>query len=191
MKRIALFIVAGIALLSLQNCKKSTTADTTVAATVYPLQASVNGVYWIPDTLSATITYTAASKTKTFSFNGTYLQKRLNCSVKLNSTDATNNFTLGTYPVDATGTTTMTYSIYQLVTAGTYAFVPVATAGAGDGNIAVTSIDTVNGLISGSFFFTTKTSTYDSKGNVISVTNTVVSGGDFTFLIYPGIANLF
>jgi len=189
MKQIALFIIAGIAMLSLQNCKKSSTDDTTAASTIYALQANVNGVDWLPDTLAATITYNAASKTKTFSFNGTYLQKRLNCSVKLSTTDASNSFTVGAYPVDAAGTTTMTYSTYQLVSPGNYAFLPVTTAVMGDGSIAVTSIDPVKGLISGSFAFTDKKTTYDSNGNTIAIINTVVSGGFFTNMPYTFTSN--
>jgi len=153
------------------------------------LQANVNNVTWTPDTLGANITYSAAKKTKVFSFTGTYLQQRLTCAVTLSNATNTNDFTLSSYTIDATGNPMMTYSSLQKGGTGAYVFVPLATAGLNEGNITITSINTVTGLISGSFNFTTKKANYDSSGNITSVTNIVVLGGYFTDMPYTFVSN--
>jgi len=191
MKRIALFMIAGVALLLLQNCKKSSTdtsTDTTTATVSYGLLATVNGVTWAPDTLSANITYNAAKKTKTLNFTGTYLQKRLTGAVTINNADNTNNFPLGNNNIDAINTTLL-YSEYQKGATGVYAFVPVTTGGSGDGSIIISSIDPVKGLISGSFTCSTKKNIYDSNGNIVSIVSTIVTGGYISDMPYTFVSN--
>ncbi len=185
MKRIALSLVVLLAML-LQNCKKSS-SDTSTTTTNYVLTANINGTVWEPDTLSANITYNVATKTKVLNFTGTYLQKRLTCAVSVSSATNTNDFPLGIYNVDATGNPVMTYSSLQKDSNGNLVFIPVVTAGAGDGYINITSVS--GGLISGTFAFTTRKANYDSNGNITSVTNNVISSGTIASMPYTFISN--
>jgi hypothetical protein len=186
MKQLSLSFLALFIVLLFQNCKKS--SDDTTATTTTVLQASINGTAWTPDTLSANITYNAAAKTKVLNFTGTYNQRRLTCAVTLNNATNTNDFTIGSYTVDATGNPLMTYSLQQKDNSGNYVFVPVATAGTGDGLVAVSGVDAAKGIITGSFSFTTKKFNYDSSGNIISISNNVISSGIFTNMPYTFIS---
>ncbi|QKJ32126.1 hypothetical protein HQ865_20940 [Mucilaginibacter mali] len=188
MKNTPLLVLAALAVLFLQNCKKSSSDDATTTTT-YKLSATVNGTSWTPDTLSATIVYNAATKTKTFSFNGNYLQRQLSCAVKLTDATATNDFPLSGYNVDATGNPLMTYSYWQKNSDGVYAFVPIATAGNNEGTVTVTSINAQSGLITGTFSFSHRQTNYDSDGNAVSITNTTVTSGTFTNMPYTFVSN--
>lgn len=187
MKNTPLFILAAMALMFLQNCKKS--SDDATTTTTYKLSATVNGISWTPDTLSATITYNAATKTKTFAFSGNYLQRQISCAVKLADAAATNDFPLSGYNVDATGNLLMVYNYWQKNSEGVYAFVPIATAGNNEGTVTVTAVNAQSGLITGTFSFAHKQTNYDSDGNAISVTNTTVTSGTFTNMPYTFVSN--
>ncbi|MES2275633.1 MAG: DUF6252 family protein [Bacteroidota bacterium] len=185
-KQIPLSLLALVMVLLFQNCKKG---SDDVAATATPvLQATINSIVWTPDTLSANITYNAATKTKVFNFSGTYNQRRLTCAVTLSSATSTNDFTLNSYTIDASGNPLITYSVQQKDSAGNYVFVPIVTAGNGDGLVTITAVDSASGLISGTFSFTTKKLNYDTDGNITTITNTVVSGGAFTKMPYTFIS---
>jgi hypothetical protein len=185
MKKIALTLLSAVIVLLFQNCKKSSTDDTTTTTTAtVNLQASVNGVAWTPDTLSAAITYNAATKTKAFNFTGKYNQKQIACSVTLSNATSINDFTIGTATVDATGNPAMVYSTQQKDSNGNYVFVPLMTAAENEGSVTVSSIDAVKGVITGSFSFAHRKTNYDNEGNVVSVTNTVISAGTFTDIPY-------
>lgn len=185
MKQILVTALAILAISTFQSCKKS--ADT--PATAAPqLEALINGTSWAPDTLSAGITYYAATKTKVFNFTGTYKQRLLNCAITVSNAANTNDFTLTTYVVDATGNPLMTYSAQQKDSNGNYVFMPVATAAANNGTITISSINVASGLISGTFSFSDKKNNYDNNGNVVSITNTVISSGEFTNMPYKFIS---
>jgi hypothetical protein len=188
MKQITLSLLVVMAVLFFQNCKKSSSSDDTTTATPV-LSATINNTIWEPDTLSANITYTAASKTKVFNFTGTSGQKRLTCSVTTTSATNTNTFATGAYPVDAIGNTVMIYSAQKKDTNGNYVFVQVVAAAAGDGSINISDVEPASGTITGTFYFTHKITNYDSTGAVISVSNTVISGGAFTSMPYTFISN--
>jgi hypothetical protein len=182
MKKISLSVFAIFIILFFQNCKKSTTDNSTT--TLPQLTAIINGITWTPDTLSASITYNAAAKTKTLSFTGTHSQKQIACTVTLNNATATNDFTTGANTVDATSNPLMVYSTQQKDGNGNYVFVPAATAGTGNGTVAISAVNSTGGLISGTFDFSYKKANYDSDGNTISVTNDVITGGTFTNMPY-------
>jgi len=182
MKNLALSALLFATILLFQNCKKSSTDETTTTAA--KLSAYINTTAWTPDTLSAAITYNAAAKTKVFSVSGTQSQKQVNFSVKLANATSVNDFTLATYAVDATGNPLMVYSTQQKDATGAYVFVPQGTVAAGDGSVVITSIDTVNKLITGTFSFISRRVNYDADGNITSVYVANVTGGTFTNLPY-------
>lgn len=190
MKNTPVLFLAAMAVLLLQNCKKSS-ADDATATTTYKLSATVNGISWTPDTLSATITYNAATKTKIFAFSGNYLQRQVSCAVKLTDATATNtnDFPPSGYNVDANSNPLMVYSYWQKNSDGAYVFVPIATAGPNEGTVTVTSVNTQSKLITGSFSFAHKQTNYDSDGNALSITNTTVTSGTFTDLPYNFVSN--
>lgn len=188
MKNTPLLILAALIVLLFQNCKKGSSDDTTTTTT-YKLSATVNGVSWTPDTLSASIVYNAATQTKTFSFSGNYNQRQISCAVKVSTTANTNDFPLSGYNVDATGNPVMTYSFQQKNSDGTYSFAPVATAAYNEGIVTVSSINTASKLITGTFSFSNKKYNYDSDGNIVSITNTTVASGTFTNMPYTFSSN--
>lgn len=183
MKKILLPALLAVTVLLFQNCKKN--ADDITATTSTPtLQATVNGLTWAPDTLSATIAYHSATKTKVFTFTGTQAQKRVTCSVTITNATNTADFPLSGYTVDATGNPSMVYSMQQKDGSGNYVFVPLVTAAQNYGYLAVSAVDATNHLITGSFNFSAVKTNYDGNGNVVSVTNTAINGGYFTNMSY-------
>lgn len=186
MKKIYYFAILMFAtVLVCQSCKKkSDDATTDPATTTNVLQASVNGTSWAPtaDSMTVTITYNAAKKTKTFYFTGQYYQKQVTGSVTLNNATNTNDFTTGAYYTDAAGAVSISYSQLQKNTDGSSSWVPIATSGVNDGSITLSSVS--GGLINGSFSCSMRKTNYDNNGNVISVTNTAIASGLFSNLPY-------
>jgi len=182
MKKVSLSVLTILFALFFQSCKKSTTDDTTT--TPAQLTAIINSTNWTPDTLNASITYDTATKTKVFSFTGTHSQKQIACTVTLNNATATNDFPTGANTVDNSGNPLMVYSTQQKNSSGNYVFVPVATAGSGNGTVTISSVNSAGGLISGTFDFSYKRADYDQNGNIVSVTNDVITGGTFTNMPY-------
>lgn len=185
MKKIYSVACLILVVLLFQNCKKSSNNNTPTTITPPPLlTANVNGSTWTPDTLSATITYNTALKTKVLSFTGTLKQERVTCSVTLKNATAANDFIIGDYPVDDKGNPQMVYSKQQKDGNGNYVFVPLATAAPNYGKVSVTAIDSAKGVITGTFSFTYTKTNYNSNGEVVSITNYAVTGGTFTDMPY-------
>jgi hypothetical protein len=183
MKKLALLALFVVTVLMFQNCKKS--SDDTVDTVSPLLQASVNGAAWTPDTLSATVTYNAAAKTKVLNISGTKTQKQVNIVITSSNATNTADFGVTTYTVDATLNPLMTYATQQKdATTGAYSFVVQGTADQSGGSITISSIDATNKTITGSFNFSTRKITYDGLGNVVSVSTSTISGGTFTNLPY-------
>lgn len=188
MKKIALSVLLVVVVLMFQNCKKSSDDTTTTSNPL--LEATVNGTAWTPDTLSATVTYNAASKTKTLHITGTKAQRQVNITVTAIAATTTADFTASTYTVDATINPLMTYATQQKDTGtGAYVFVVQGTADNAGGSITVSSNDATNKTITGTFYFTTRKITYDGDGNVVSVYAANITGGTFNALPYTFISN--
>jgi len=188
MKKIALSILVIFSVVLFQSCKKS---DVAAATTTTPpiLQATINDATWTPDTTAASITYNAATKTKVFTLTGTKSQKQVSFSLTLPNATNSADFTANTYRVDNTNNLTMVYSTQQKNSSGSYVFVPFGNVEPAGGVVVITSVDTVNKTITGSFALTTKVTNYDSNGNVVSVTAVVVSAGSFTNMPYTFTSN--
>jgi hypothetical protein len=186
LKLLTLFLVSAFLI---QSCKKDT--FTGVAYTTAPFQANIDGSAWAPkpDSITNTIAYNSAAKTKVFYLMGTQNQKQVIWSVTLSNAINTAGFTLGTYDVDSAKTVTAQYNIQQKNSAGNYVFVPQGTAAPGAGSIIVTAIDSVKKQITGTFSFYSRTVTYDGSGNIISVNVDNILGGEFNNLPYTFTSN--
>src|SRR5690242_14550802 len=100
MNKLRLFtflLLAGLFII--ESCKKDTIVGS--AYTTKPFQADINSTVWAPDTISNTITYNSANKTKSFVLQGTKAQKQIIMTVILNNASNTPGFTIGSYDIDA------------------------------------------------------------------------------------------
>lgn len=172
-----LFVLSAIIF---QGCKKdvvtsaSTTSDQILAATI-------NGTSWIPDDVTATITYDTDAHTKSFNVIGTTDDKRVKWTITLSDATATNvnTFPLATYKVDATNRVQMAY----FTSSGT-GYDQVGVVESGSGVITITAIDPTKNLITGTYSMTTKKVNKDDAGNIISIETSQISSGTFTNLPY-------
>ena len=187
MNKLKLIIYLLLCAFLMQSCKK--TSVTATAYTTAAFQANINGSTWAPDTLSTTITYNSATKTKVFNCIGTKDQKQVNLSIILSNADNSADFTIGTFTVDSAATVAIQYNTQQKNSSGNYVFVQHGVVGPGSGSIIVTAVDPVKKQITGTFSFYSRTTTYDGSGNVISVTVDNIFGGEFTDLPYTFISN--
>ena len=188
MKRIYLSLTIILSVLILHSCKKNDTT-TTVDTTPPLLQAVINNAYWIPDTMSTSLTYTASTQKKVLSFEATKSQKRVNFSITLPNSTNTNDLTIGTYVIDASNTLSMTYSTQQKNSSNVYVFVPFGTVEPGGGAVNISAIDAASKTISGTFSLTARVPNYDNNGNLISVTTNVVTSGQFNGMSYTFTSN--
>ncbi|RFZ94292.1 hypothetical protein D0C36_01680 [Mucilaginibacter conchicola] len=161
------------------GCKKSSSTDSTDTTPAPALQATIGGNVWTPDTVSATLTYNATAKTKTFYFKGTKSQQQVEASVKDSNPANNSNFTTGSYTPAADGKLVFTYSTQVKNSNGVYVFEPFGEVQNGNGNLTVTTVDTVAKTISGTFYFTSSKNNYDSNGNLISVDLAGITSGSF------------
>lgn len=174
-----LFVLSAIIF---QGCKKdvvtsaSTTSDQILAATI-------NGTSWIPDDVTASITYNATAKTKSFDVVGTADLKRVKWTITLSdaaSATNVNTFPLATYKVDATDRVKMAY--YEAPGGVNYNQVGVVESGSGV--ITITAIDPVKNVITGTYSMTTKKVNYNDDGTIASIETSQISSGTFTNLPY-------
>jgi hypothetical protein len=168
-----------------QSCNKDTVTGT--AYTNAAFQANINGVEWSPDSVSASITYNSAAQSKTFYCIGTKSQKQIIFSVALPNATNTAGFPIGTYTIDSLSVKAQ-YNTQQL-SDGSYVFLPHGTVWSGAGKITISAVDSVKKQITGTFYFNSKTITYDNSGNILSTTNDNILGGAFTSLPYTFTSN--
>ena len=166
MKRIYLSLIILLSVLIFNSCKKKDTTPVTTTPSV--LSAVVNNAFWLPDTLNATITYTAATQKKVLSFEATKNQKRVNFTITLPNSTNTNDFTLDTYRIDANNRLNMVFSTQQKNSSNVYVFVPFGTVEPGGGTVTISSVDGANKTITGTFNLTARIPNYDTNGNLIS-----------------------
>ena len=181
MNKLRLFtflLLAG--LFMIESCKKDAIVGS--AYTTKPFQANINSAVWAPDTISNTITYNSAGKTKTFTLMGTKDQKQIIMNVILSNASNTPGFTIGTYNVD-TVAVSIIYNT-QVLQNGQYVFLPHGSVSAGSGVIIVSAVDSAKKQITGTFNFYSRSS--DSNGDV-TVDN--ILGGEFTSLPYTFTSN--
>jgi len=183
MKKIQLVVLLIISALYFQSCKKDvvTTASTTSDKI---LAANINGTEWYPDTVSANITFNAATKVKTFRVVGTANSKRVIFNVNVPNSTNTNSFPIATYKVDGTGNVNMFYYTLQKNSSGEYVYVQTGNVEPGSGSVSVSAIDTVAKVITGTYSFSSKKVNYDSNGNYISIETSQIQLGSFDKLPY-------
>jgi hypothetical protein len=181
MNKLKLLTFLLLSAIIIQGCKKDTVSAT--AYTTAAFQADIDGSTWAPDSISTTITYSAATKSKVFNCIGTKDQKRVNMTVTLPNSDNSNNFVIGNYAIDAVNTLAE-YDTQVKNSSGTYVFLPHGTVASGSGSINITAIDVTKNTITGTFFFYSRSTIYDSSGNVVSIDVDNITGGEFTAIPY-------
>ena len=189
MKRIYISLTILLSVLIFNSCKKSNTTAPTDTTPPPLLQAIINNAFWTPDTLSASITYTAATQKKVLNFEATKSQKRVAFAITLPNSTNTNDFTTGTYLIDANNRLSMTYSVQIRNSSNVLVFVPFGTVEAGGGGVDITAIDAANKTITGRFSLTARVPNYDTNGNLVSVTTAVVTNGQFNAMPYTFVSN--
>src|SRR5258708_15435296 len=133
----------------IQSCKKDTV--TAVAYTTAAFQANIDGATWppaSPDSVSSSITYNAAAKTKVFSLTGTKDQKQVILSVTLSNAGSGSGFPALLYDIDSTSVVAH-YNTLQKNSSGNYVFLPHGSVGHGAGYITITAVDSVKKQITG------------------------------------------
>lgn len=181
MKKFSLIAILLSGLLFLENCKKDTV--TAVATSTSLMIANIKDSTWYTDTVTSSLTYNAAAKTKTFVCEGTGFNKRVRLSVTKASSSNTSGFPLGTYIVNSTPDVQLQFLTPQNI-GGTVSYQPNGTVAPGSGSVVVTGVDSVKNQMTGTFSFTTLINNYDASGNIVSVTVAVVSGGGFNKVPY-------
>jgi uncharacterized protein DUF6252 len=181
MNKLRLLAFLSLAIILVQSCKKDT--ESAIAYTTAAFQANINGVTWAPDTISSTVTYNSANKTKTFSITGTKDQKQVVFSVILSNASNTPGFTVNNYYIDSL-TVFAQYNTQQLNSSNQLVFLPHGAVAPGSGYIAVTAVDSVKKQITGTFQFYSRSTIYDNQGNVVSTTVDNITAGEFTGLPY-------
>jgi hypothetical protein len=182
MKKFSLIVTLLSAALLLQNCKKDTVTATATSNTT--LFAAINDTTWTANTVTAAITYNSATKTKVFTCTGIGLNKEITMAVTLHNAINTSGFPLATYVVDTTSNVKLSYYTEQKNSSGNYVLMPQGTVGPGSGGVVISAIDSVKKQITGIFDLTSVKNTYDSAGNITSVTLVHVTAGAFNNLPY-------
>lgn len=187
MKKISLIALLLTAALLLQECKKDTVTETVTSAQL--MIASINDSTWTSDTVTASVAYTAATKSKVFTCTAIADNKKVTFSAVSTNTPSTQGFTLSTFNLNATSAVSMAYYQSEKDAAGNTVFVQRGTALPGSGGITVTAVDSVKKLITGTYYFTTRSETYDSNGNIASVSVWQVQSGGFNNMPYTFTSN--
>jgi hypothetical protein len=181
MKKSTLIVVLVLSALLMQYCKKSDSdSATTSNYTTYTFSSYINDTLWVPTAYNAQVAYTAATKTKTFTCTGVLGTQQVNLAINQGKASSVGNgFPTGTFNIDTAGKVVVTYA---KATSGSSTFVPQGTVKSG--YIIVSAVDSVKMTLTGTFSFNTVKYTYDTGGNITSLTVNAVSGGAFNSLPY-------
>jgi hypothetical protein len=156
-----------------------------VAYTTKAFQANIDDDVWAPDTSSFAMTYNSTANTKTFVLQGNKQARQVIFSVTVPGSGNTPGFPLGTYTIDGSSVTAQ-YNI-QATANGPYA--AHGTVEPGAGAIVITAVDSVKKQITGTFAFYSRTTNYDTQGNVTSIVVDNITGGEFTAVPYTFTSN--
>ena len=182
MKKISLIAILLSGLLFLENCKKDTVVASSVSTSL--MIANIRDTSWYTDTVTSTLVYNSAAKTKTFTCEGTANSKKVTISLTRPSSSNTSGFPLGTFTVDATPNLQMAFLTPKKDSNGNIVYTPNGIIIPGSGTVVVSAVDSVKNKITGTFNFTTSVNNYDTNGNVVSITFVAVSGGGFNGVPY-------
>ncbi len=179
MKKISLIATLISAVLLLQNCKKDTVTASTISSE--PMIALINDTTWIADTVNATMTYTAATKTKTLSCSGISNNKKINFYITQNSASSTPGFGIDTYTADGKSDT-LSYEYPQKNSMGNLVLMPQGVVSPGSGSVSVTTVDSVKKVISGTFYFNSIKSNTDGSITIAAVLQGGFNNVPYTFI---------
>ncbi|WP_139112885.1 DUF6252 family protein [Mucilaginibacter sp. PPCGB 2223] len=181
MKKFTLAVVLVLSALLLQYCKKDSESATTTNTALYTFSSYVNDTLWVPTAYNAQVAYTAAAKNRVFTVTGTLGTQQVNFAVtQPNASSVGNGFPTGTFNIDATGKVVASYARAASSTSTT--FVPQGTVKSG--YVSISAVDSVKMTMTGTFTFNTVSYTYDTGGNITSLTVNSVTGGAFNNLPY-------
>jgi hypothetical protein len=186
MKKFSLIAILFSAILLLENCKKDTVVATATSTNFFI--ANIKDSTWYTDTVSATLTFNSATNTKTFACSGTSISKELAISVTTKSSANSAGFPIGTYNVDATSNLVMNYLTLQKDANGNLVYTPVGVVNPGSGTIAISAVDSVKHVITGTFSFTTLKNNYDGNGNITSISVAAIAAGGINSMPYTFIS---
>lgn len=187
MKKISLIAILLLGLLFLENCKKDTVIASSTSTSL--MIANIRDTSWYTDTVTASLVYNSAAKTKTFSCEGIAASKKVTFSLTRPSSSNTSGFPLGTFTVDATSNLLMAFLTPQKDSNGDLVYTPNGVIQPGSGTVVVSKVDSVKNKMTGTFNFTTLVNNYDTDGNVVSITVVAVSGGGFNSVPYTFSSN--
>jgi len=137
----------------------------------------LNGTLWTPKTVVATLTYSATNKTKTFVCTAT--DTAGTGKVVLNLTQAATALD-STLTVQTYSDTTLCKPMYYTISGSTST--PSGSLKAV--YLIISSIDVAKKTITGTFGFNTTKYNYDSSGNIVSISSTGVTSGQFNAMPY-------
>ncbi len=186
MKKISLIAILLTAFLLLQECKKDTVTETVTSSQL--MIAEINDSTWTSDTVTASVTYTAATKSKVFSCTAIADNKKVTFSALSTNTPSTPGFTLATLNLNTTSNVTMAYFQSEKDSSGNTVFVQQGQVLPGSGSITITAVDSVKKLITGTYYFTSQRNNYDSSGNILTVTDWQIQSGGFNNMPYTFIS---
>lgn len=188
MKKISLIAILLSGILFLENCKKDTVVATSTSTSL--MIANIKDSTWYTDTVTSSLTFNSAAKTKTFTCEGTAFNKRITISLTKSTSINSSGFPLGTYTVDATPNLQLAFLTPQKNSQGNVVYTPNGIVAPGSGTVVISAVDSVKNLITGTFNFTTLVNNYDPTGTIItSVTVSGISGGGFNSVPYKFTAN--
>lgn len=187
MKKISLIAILLSGILFLENCKKDTVVATSTSTSL--MIANIRDSTWYTDTVSSSVTFNSAAKTKTFTCEGTAFNKKITISLTKSTAINSSSFPLGTYTVDATPNLQLAFLTPQKNSAGNVVYTPNGVVAPGSGTVVVSAVDSVKNQITGTYSFTTLVNNYDTNGNIISVTVAAITGGGFNKVPYTFTSN--
>ena len=161
-----------------QNCKKEA-AKTPAAPPKQGMYALINDTAWTAVTVAASLEYDGASTSKTFTCQGTMGGQIVQLIARQNNIGPGNNFPVG----PANGNSAIFGYYIMPVHRNLTEQNPTLGTTAGT-SLVITSIDTANRLISGTFKFPQADSAYDAFGNVTAVTKNLIANGVFKQVHY-------
>jgi len=181
MKNTTFIVALLLSVFIMQSCKKSdvdtATSDNTTPAV---FSAFINDTSWTPTTYNAGIAYTMATKNKVISWTATLGKQQVNLAITQKNAGNGNGFPTGIFTVDTTSRVVLSYALQNSANV----FVPQGTVRPGSGSIAITAIDSVKMVITGTFSFNTIKYTYDSQGNITSLFVNNINSGSFNSMPY-------
>lgn len=162
----------------LQNCKKPA-ANAPAGPPNLGMYALINDTAWTALTVTASLEYDRFSAGKTFTCTGTMGNRMIQLTAVQNDAAAGSDFPVGPADGNLDSFSYFVLPVHRNLTEQTTT--PGTAAGA---SLVITAIDSAKRLISGTFAFPSRDSTYDPVGNLISIQKNQIANGFFKQVHY-------